>query len=87
LSTNNPHISVNIFKTNPYINNLFQEQNSSSEAHIHSTGQEMLLELDVSLLRLQDFTNIAYPENKNKLLGLSPQANYTDRATADCQRS
>jgi hypothetical protein len=25
--------------------------------------------------------------NKNKLRGLSPQANYTDRATAACRRS
>jgi hypothetical protein len=26
-------------------------------------------------------------KNKNKLRGLSPQANYTDRATATCRRS
>jgi hypothetical protein len=26
-------------------------------------------------------------KNKNKLHGLSPRANYTDRATASCRRS
>jgi hypothetical protein len=26
-------------------------------------------------------------QNKNKLRGFSPQANYTDRATAACRRS
>jgi hypothetical protein len=30
---------------------------------------------------------ILYQTNKNKLRGLSPQANYTDRATAACRRS
>jgi hypothetical protein len=30
--------------------------------------------------------DLIYDKNKNKLRGLSPQMNYTDRATAACRR-
>jgi hypothetical protein len=44
---------------------------------------------DVSLLPhlLSALRNIGADSLKTKLRGLSPRANYTDRATADCRRS
>jgi hypothetical protein len=36
---------------------------------------------------LPEFWSHCFPKLKTKLHGLSPQANYTDRATAACRRS
>jgi hypothetical protein len=36
---------------------------------------------------LQDFQLKLYTKQKKKLRGFSPQANYTDRATAACRQS
>jgi hypothetical protein len=43
----------------------------------------------MSVVKIFDIKLEAYlkQQNKNKLHGLSPQANYTDRATAACRRS
>jgi hypothetical protein len=45
----------------------------------------MVAKLAINLAE-QDVT-ILYNKNKNKLHGLSPRANYTDRATAACRQS
>jgi hypothetical protein len=44
-----------------------------------------ILNLTVKIMALQLF--VGGPINEKKLHGLSPRANYTDRATAACRRS
>jgi hypothetical protein len=77
-----------------YSINLCQEKSSRIKlqtTHHLLTGRPCFkkLSFDIRFLSLfREFWNVSLKNKKtNKLHGLSPQANYTDRATAACRRS
>jgi hypothetical protein len=50
-------------------------------------GNQTLVTIKKCLARTPDMRAKEEKTNKEKLCGLSPQANYTDRAAATCRRS
>jgi hypothetical protein len=50
----------------------------------HTAVRKRTLRNSLSLMQLAPLLSVA---RQKKLRGLSPQANYTDRATATCRRS
>jgi hypothetical protein len=58
------------------------------EAPFYNRQLTMVIRVENTLIIFRYLTYVSFPENMyNKLRGLSPQANYTDRATAACRRS
>jgi hypothetical protein len=65
-----------------------QKLNTKSGAYIQTfTWKQGKLDLPKYLTQAKIQINQIITKNKNKLHGLSPRVNYTDRATAACRRS